>query len=328
MNRPRKKDRHLPPCVFFRHGAYHYTKRGKSKRLGATLTEALAEYALLFDAPRGSMPELIWQALQGILPRVKPNTARQYRIAGAKLSKAFYEFTPRQVLPRHVAQFKADMKAKPNMANRCLSVLRQVFDYALEQQLIDSNPALGIKRHIEAKRTRLVSAEEFALIYAKAGPRLQVIMDLCRLTGQRIGDVLAIRRADLTEAGIRFQQQKTGERLTVKWTPELEAVVTRARKLNQNIVALTLLHNRRGKRPDYRTVRDQWDRACELAGVEDAHLHDLRAVSATKAKNEGKNPTALLGHTNPAQTERYLRQREETLVEGPSFGQLPNSTKK
>ena len=47
MNRPRKKDRHLPACVFQRHGAIWYVKRGKWTRLGPTsdLAGALAEYA-------------------------------------------------------------------------------------------------------------------------------------------------------------------------------------------------------------------------------------------------------------------------------------------
>lgn len=328
MNRPRKKDQHLPPCVYCRHGAYYYVKGGKWRFLGRSLAVALAEYALLFDAPKGSMPDVIGQAMSQILPRVALNTRRQYVIAAGKLSKVFAEFGPRDVLPKHVAAFKAAGSSTPNMTNRCLSVLRQVFDYALEQQMVDSNPALGIKRLPEAKRRRLVTGEEFDRIRAAAVPRMQVVMDLCRLTGQRINDVLAIRRADLTEDGIRFEQQKTGERLTVKWSPELRAVVERAKRLNQNIVALTLLHNRRGKRPDYRTVRDQWERACKAAGVEDAHLHDLRAVAATRTKQEGKNPTALLGHANVTQTARYLRQREEALVDGPSFGHPLDSDEK
>jgi len=213
---------------------------------------------------------------------------------------------------------------KPNMANRSLSVLRQVYAYALEQQLpgIDANPVVGIKRHKAAKRTRLISIAEYVAIRDKAGPRLQVIMDLCLRTGQRIGDVLRIRRTDLLDKGIRFEQMKTGAKQIVRWTPELRAVVDRAKALHGNIRALTLLHNRRGKPPDYRTVKLQWDKACAAAGVTDAHLHDLRAVAATWATKQRKNPTALLGHSSPAQTVRYLRDREEVVAEGPTFGDL------
>ena len=54
-------------------------------------------------------------------------------------------------------QAKVALASKPNYANRCLSLLGQVFDYALEQQLVDSNPVVGIKRHTEAKRKRLLT---------------------------------------------------------------------------------------------------------------------------------------------------------------------------
>jgi integrase len=268
------------------------------------------------------MPDLIEEALLQIRRNIKPSTARQYKHAAAILKRKFVQFAPHQVQGRHVAQLKKDMSATPNMANRCLSVLRQVFDYALEQQLVDSNPAIGIKRHREAKRTRLLSVQEYAAIYAKAGPRLQVIMDLCIRTGERISDVLKIRTADLTDDGIRFVQMKTGAKRVVPWTPELRAIVERSKSLHQNIRSLTLLHNQRGKAPDYSTVKIQWDKARKAAGIPDVTLHDLRAMAATHAKRQGKNPTALLGHTSPAQTARYLRDREEVIAEGPSFGEL------
>lgn len=327
--RPRKYNRHLPPCVYLKHGSYWMVRNGKWRRIGTTLHAALAEYANVHEQPHGGgMAKLIDDALDVICAKVKPSTAKQYRTAGRKLKPKLVEFAPEQVQPKHIARLKVAMANTPNMANRCLSVLRQVFDYALEQQLVASNPAIGIKRHTEAKRTRLVSMDEYAAIYAKAGPRLQVIMDLLVRTGQRVNDVLRIRRADLLDSGIRFTQQKTGAKPVVPWTSELRTVVERAKSLHGNIRALTLLHNRRGKTPDYRTVRDQWDRACAAAGIDDAHLHDLRAVSATWAKKQGKNATTLLGHSSPANTARYLRDREEVLAEGPSFGHLLDTAAK
>ena len=321
MARPRKTDTHLPPCVYPRHGAFWHVKGSKWTRLGASLEDALIAYARIHDAPRGGMPDLIDTVLEHIRPNLSKATIEQYDVAARKLKKMLQQFAPDQVKPKHVAAIKVAMAKTPNMANRCLSLVRQVFAWALEQQLVESNPAVGIKRHLEAKRGRLISMDEYGAIYAKAGPRLQVITDLLIRTGQRVGDVLRIRRADLTEEGIRFVQQKTGAKLVVPWTAELRAVVDRAKTLHGNIRALTLLHNRRGKTPDYRTVKLQWDKACKAAGIADAHLHDLRAVALTAARRQGLNATRLAGHSSPAQTERYLRDRDEPLAEGPSFGQ-------
>lgn len=322
MNRPRKKNKQLPECMYQKHGAYWHVKRGKWTRLGTELRDSLAAYASIYEAPKGGMGGVIAQALAQLQPSLKRSTARQYALAGRKLATMLAEFSPGQVQPKHIAGIKLALAKTPNMANRVLSVARQVFDYALEQQLCEINPAASIKRHKEAKRKRILTAAEREAIYGRAGERLQVIIDLLCLTGQRVNDVLKIRRADLTDDGIRFRQEKTDATLIVRWTPELRAVTERARSLHGNIRALTLLHNRRGKAPGYRTIHLQWALACKAAGVEDAHIHDLRAVSASQTKREGKNPTALLGHTSAAQTVRYLREHEEPVVDGPSFRRL------
>jgi integrase len=325
MNRPRKNKTDLPPCVFFKHGAHWYVKRGKWKRLPekgpSTLSAALEAYASIIEAPRGGMDKLIDDAFDAMRPGLKPNSIKAYTLAARRLKEILAEFAPDQVRGKHVAAIKKSMAKKPGMANQVISFGKQVFAYALEEEVpgVENNPFVGIRRHRQKARDRLISAEEYTAVYAHANDRLQIVMDLCRLTGQRITAVLRIRRIDLLPEGIRFPQHKTEAKRTVKWNAELRAVVDRAKTLHGNLTALTLIHNRRGKVPAYQTVREQWTKACRAAGIENAHLHDLRAVAATTAKRQGKNATELLAHTTAAQTQRYLRGREEVLVEGPSF---------
>jgi integrase len=92
--------------------------------------------------------------------------------------------------------------------------------------------------------------------------------------------------------------------------------MTRPRKKDRHMPPCAY---RRGKAPDYLTVRDQWDKACAAAGVADADLRDLRAMAVPAAKAQGKNLSALLGHTSPAMTARYLRDKEVPVVDGPTF---------
>lgn len=327
MNRPRKKDRHLPRSVYHRHGAFYYVKAGKWHPLGKSLAVALAEYARRFENPGSGLDALIDRALDAMEARTAQPLAKatlaQYAIAAEKLKRMLRDFAdPREVTARDFVDIRKGMAATPNMANRVLSFGRMVFEHALEEGAVDANPALGVKRLPEKKRDRLIGFDELQAIYVNAGPRLRVIIDLLIRTGQRINDVLAIRRADISADGIYFRQQKTGAKVLVPMTPELDEVIARAKHLNGNIVALTLLHNRRGKRPDYRSVLLQWHQACEAAGVDDATPHDLRAMAATWGKRQGKDATALLGHSSSQQTTRYLRDRETKVAEGPSFGQL------
>jgi integrase len=211
----------------------------------------------------------------------------------------------------------------PNMANRVLTVLRLIYDYAVEQQMVANNPATGIRPFKLKKRTRLISAEEFDAIYTVAAPRLQIILELWRLTGQRVVDVIRIRRADLKDDGVYFQQEKTDARLIVRWNPELRAAVERAKTLYGNVRALTLFHTRKGSPPSYKTIYDQWSRACAKSGVTDVQPRDLRAMSITEMKRQQgkKSASALAGHKSEAMTDRYIRDREIPVVDGPSFRQ-------
>lgn len=320
MSRPRKKDRHLPPCVYFQHGTHWYVKRKIWTDIGPSLTEALEAYARIVGTPQGNCDALIDEAFAFIRPRLSKETIKGYTTAAKKLKKALAQFRPEQVNPKHAATLKKALASKPNMGNRVLSFARQVFDYGLEQwPSVEANPFLGIKRHKERKRDRLITPDEYDRIYEKAGERLQIIMDLLIRTGQRITAVLRIRRSDLTDDGIRFPKHKTDSKGVVAWTPELHEVVDRALAMHGKVERMTLLFNKKHKAPDYRSVKDQWDIAVKAAGVEDAHIHDLRAVAGTEAEEQGLNPQALLMHATRANTERYLRSKREKVVQGPSF---------
>jgi integrase len=321
MSRPRRQGTHLPPCVYQKHGAYWHVRAGKWTRLSADLGEALHRYAAIISTVQGSMPDVIDQALADKHSRVKPNTFAQYAIAAKRLKEVFAEFAPGQVRRKHVKQLMEHLRATPNMANRIRTVLMIVMDYACDMELAESNPAREVKPYPEGKRGRYLDDAEYQAVHIAARPQLAAIMDIAYLTAQRIGDVLSIRRADLTDEGILFRQQKTEVPLLVRWNPDLRGAVERAKALHGNVKALTLFHSRRGDPLSYYTVRDQWDEACKRAGINDAHLHDLRAKGITDAKRQGKDPQRLAGHTSEAMTRRYLRGKEIISADGPSFRQ-------
>jgi integrase len=316
--RQRKQQRQLPACVYQKHGAYWLVKRNKWTRLGSDLPAALAEYARLHEQKLGGMPALIAQAMPTITAGKAASTQKQYRDCAAKLSEAFADFAPHQVTGRDVATLRRAHSTTPAIANRLLTVLKLVFDFALEEQMVDHNPVIGIKRMTLAARTRRISRAEFDLIKAQARPMLKVIMDLCFATGQRIGDVLKVSRADVTDAGVFVQQQKTGSRLMLAWTPELRAAVADAKALHGNVSQPFLLG---ATPPNYHMIHKQWTIACNLAGIDDANLHDLRAMSGTEADAQGIDAQKLLGHTDSRVTQRYLRDKIVPVVSGPSIRQ-------
>jgi integrase len=321
--RPRKTDRHLPPCVYNKHGSYWLVKRGKWERIGLTLPEALAEYARRIETPVGGMAELIEKVHKHHTPTLSASTRKTYGIVKTQLCGYFREFSPEQVKGKHVAAVKLKLADKPMWANQTLNVLRTVFSYAVEWQIVDSNPCAGIKPYPAKARGRYLTDEEFAAIRVKSGPRLQIIMDLCYLTGQRVSDVLGIHHRDINDGGIYFKAAKTEKstqiQFVVGWTDDLRAAVDAAKALQGGVLTLYLLATRSRRPLTYATVRQQWQNACIEAGIEDAHLHDIRAKSATDAKAQGLDAQVLLGHNDAQMTKRYLRLRETPVVRGPSF---------
>ncbi|MGI9563827.1 tyrosine-type recombinase/integrase [Pseudomonas fulva] len=321
--RPRKKDRHLPPCMYLKHGAYYLVRKGKWERLDKDYQGALLAYAKIMGGKgQGAMPKLIDEALDAMRGRLAENTVKQYEAAAVKLKKNLAEFEPRQVLPRHVAALKLHMSDTPNMANRVLSFLRMVFNFALEQQIVDSNPCTGIKRHTEKKRDRYITDEEFTAICNASSPYIRSILEMCYLTGQRIGDVLAINLSDISAKGIAFDQQKTGAKLIVGMTPDLEQLIKRVESLPRKLRGPTLFCTRGGGKPvSYDTVKDAFRKACIKAKVSGATIHDLRAKSLTDTDKQGNDAQKLGGHTDARMTQRYLRLREVCVAQPPKLSQ-------
>ena len=325
MIRPRKKDRHLPPCMYLKHGAYWHVRGRKWRRLADNLPEALRAYARVHLASlSGGIDALAQKWIDQLDAELAENTRKQYMVAVAKIRSAFREFTPADILPTDVAQWLDSMADKPNMANRCRSVLKLMMDLAVRHGEAPSNPVVSVPRFTEKKRDRYITDSEYLAVRKVAQPWLQLVMDCCYLTGQRIEDVLSIRLSDISDDGIAFKPEKTkrsGKRILVAMTPELAEVINQARKAAQgNVRSLYLLPARGGKKRIYTVVRDAWRAACDEAKVQDAHIHDLRAKALTDADNQGLNAQLLGGHASRQMTERYIRLRKTDIATPPSMG--------
>jgi integrase len=66
------------------------------------------------------------------------------------------------------------------------------------------------------------------------------------------------------------------------------------------------------------SIQKSWTAACRAAGIADAHLHDLRHSYASTLASSGQSLPiigALLGHTQPATTQRYAHLIDDALRE-------------
>jgi integrase len=297
------------------HGAYYLVKRNKWTKLGRTLPAALRAYADLISTGQGRIDELIDETIAESVKTCAENTLKTYRRAATAIKKAFAEFSPEQVRPTDIAQFLDAHKDTPNLANQYRTVLKLAFTRAARLGLAESNPVTPIPPFKTRTRDRYITQAEIKRIKEHASPALSVIIDLCYLTGQRIGDVLKIKRKDMDDEGIFVKQQKTGAKLKIKWSAELREVIARANALTGNIKGFHLLASGKGQPFVHDTIHHHWTAACEKANVSDARIHDLRAAAGTDANAAGQDSKALLGHKSESSHQRYMRSKTIPLVE-------------
>lgn len=339
--RPRKHNKHLPARMYEKHGAFWYVqprddknKTPKWHKLGTDTdySAALEAYARHVSAAGNSVAALVDDYfLDSEFLELADSTRKEYRRLGDLIKKAFVEFhDATMVEPKHIAQVIDDEAIEaPVQSRRMRVILMSVFALAVRKGKVPTNPVKDIKsRKYKKTPRRYVTDQEFAALKANAPETLVCIMDFCYVTAQRISDVLKVTIGDIRPEGVYFRQQKTGNELIVKMTPDLADIIERAKRLNRahrktRVVPISDAHRPLfrsrigGKAFSYFGVSTMFQRARALAGVSGWSLHSIRHKAATDAKKLGLNPKELLGHIDDRTTKIYLHEREIPIATPP-----------
>lgn len=309
MSRPKTKNRHLPKGVTIIHGSFWYKATGQKRIRVGPVTDEAALYRFMADklTPAGPMytvRDMLDRYTSEVLPTLEPRTQKDYRRHLKILATVFGDARPDEVLPRHIGQFLTVTKG-PIQRNRIVAVLSAVYTKAVGRWYVaDKNPCVGVERNPSRKRDRYVTDAEYAAVYALHAPRMQIAMDLALLTGQRQGDLLRLQWSKVTTEGVEFRQGKTGKRLLVTMSPDLKAVLDRAKDMLPDVPRAYVLRRRDGQPYSENGFRAIWQRAMRKyarAGGERFTFHDLRAKSVS---DSGSLQAAMerAGHTSMAMT--------------------------
>jgi len=217
---------------------------------------------------------------------------------------------------KHVMDLHKGLARIPTTANRCVSLLKAVFNWAQEHELWDgANPAERIKKNKETSRERYLQPAELARFFEALTESEQPARDLfmmALLTGARRSNVLAMRwrDIDLHEAvwRIRAEDAKAGDELTIPLVPEAMAVLTQRRADADDDEPWVF--PAKSKTGHYQEPRRAWETLQRRAGLEDLHIHDLRRTMGSWLVRTGAN-TAInakaLGHKSMQAAAVYQR---------------------
>lgn len=187
-------------------------------------------------------------------------------------------------------------------ANRERTVLQESFKLGIKRGVTKDNPAAYLEPFKEKPRTRYVTDAEFMAVYGRAVPIVQAAMLLAAVTGLRQGDILKLRRADFTEAGLTVKTGKTGKVMHYGWSEGLRRAVLAAVGA-RDFVPLVLLSTRDGRPYTGDGFRTMFHRAMTQAVkhglAETFTFHDLRAKAGSESRD-----WRLLGHMDQRTFER------------------------
>jgi integrase len=152
-----------------------------------------------------------------------------------KLKAVFGDMPADKITPQHCYKYLDSPAKHPVAARHEISLLGHVFAKAIRWGAGTVNPVRTLERTAKGRRTRYLTDADYDAVRALANERMQIAMDLALLTGQRRGDLLALRRAQLTDEGIVFRQSKTAAGVLVEWTDELRRITDRAQGADNQV---------------------------------------------------------------------------------------------
>lgn len=191
-----------------------------------------------------------------------------------------------------IKQGKEDRKATPFAANNFLKTMSAIFRWAVEEGLLESNPAEGVphfkkeKGHVGHKPWTLEDVERYRAFYP-LGTRERLALEILINTGLRRGDLVRVGDDNVARNVIAIRTEKTGVQLYIPLLPKLEEAL-KVTKTGQKWIC----DKRNGKpisKEGFGTLFREW---CIAAGVT-KRAHGLRKLCATIVADDGASELEL-----------------------------------
>lgn len=261
---------------------------------------------------------------------IRPETLKDY--VAELASRAIPHFGRKrlaEIEPRDLKVYATLLSArglKPATVRQAIAPVRALFATALEEGLIRTNPAAGLRLAIsplidgeKEEQAKALTEPELLAVLEAVDPRWRLFVEFVAHTGMRIGEAVAIRWSDV-DLGLRrvhvrrrwyrgaFARPKSKH--SVRAIP-LTEIMTQSlwhlrKAASDPSEAALVFPNRDGRVLDPSNLRDRVLKpATSIAGVPWAGWHTLRHTCGSMLFRHGANAKQVqhwLGHHSPAFT--------------------------
>jgi integrase len=331
-------------------GRYYLVRAEGKKRIWVKLTKVSdglpAFYAALAEATKAPtvaddlMPKVIAAWELEVMAEHAETTRRDEKARGKVIADEFEEYRAADIEPPDVTEFLKPYRDRPRTHNLFRAQIGELMRFAIQKgwRKAGTNPVTDViptmstpPRHryptdSEVRRIKVAGIYGADGRRTRSGLMLAALIDMAYLTGQRIGDLLALEWSAFGRDGIAFRPSKTkgstGAGVLIEWTPKLRDVERRLKDLRKDRRAFgSFVFTRRapkkgmataGQRYTYSGAISAWKRACKRAGIEDLHFHDLRAKALTDTEETSGIQAARRkgAHSTEQQTSDYVRHKK------------------
>lgn len=307
-----------------RHGkTVWYFRRGKEKRIRLSGAYGSAEFVAAYDAaasggvvekttraPKSSLRWLVDRYYEsGRFGKLAANTQRNYRLALEKICKTGGNLSFRAITTGDVRAGKTRREAKPSNAIIYVQVMRTVFEFAIDSNWMEKNPADGVTaEQPKSDGYHTWTIEEVMQFRERhaIGTQARLAMELLLFTGLRVSDAIVLGPQHVKNGIVDTRAMKNGAEITIPLHTTLAACIEATKRNN-----LVYLENTWG-RPWKVVSFCQWfEKRCIEAGVE-GRAHGLRKAGATFAADNDATTQQLMamyGWTSPKMAEGYTKKR-------------------
>jgi integrase len=217
---------------------------------------------------------------------------------------------------------RVEVKGGMGTAARTTGFLGGILTYAVDEGIIPSNPAQGVKLPADGVRTRRLVADEYRALgealSAEAAeydtPQAVTGAWLLALTGCRLGEISSLRWSEVDAEGqcFRLEDSKSGPSVRPIGKEAFD-VLGKALREPGNPYVLPALR----KSGHYNGLAGAWTRFMKRTGMDGVTPHTMRHSYASVAGDLGFADStigALLGHVGGTMTSRYVHRLDSVLV--------------
>ncbi|MGD9637757.1 MAG: tyrosine-type recombinase/integrase [Alphaproteobacteria bacterium] len=204
-------------------------------------------------------------------------------------------------------------------ANNALTLIRHVFNKAVEWGYVDKNPAIGIKKYKTKSRDRFIQPEEMAKLFKAINEypndTAKDFFYISIYTGQRKSNVLSMRWEEINfnNQNWHIPETKNGESLDV---PLVEQAVELLKERYQSIEKdkTWVFPSKASASGHFEEPKTAWKSILKKAELENLRIHDIRRTLGSYQAITGASLPIIgksLGHKTANATQIYARLNQD-----------------